>query len=106
MIAPEDLVPQRRNDVIETIAGLRGTEYASRLQIAAALMGTAAQCESAIIDGSRVATAILIGTLSEMLRVYLPQVTGVSEQDIQAAVKAQASDIADVKAKVRKEMGL
>lgn len=106
MITPEDLVPERRNEIIENIASLRGAEYAKRLQIATALVGTASQCEAAVIGGSRVATAIMIGTLSEMLRVYLPQVTGVSEQDIQAAVKAQASDMADVKAKVRKEMGL
>lgn len=106
MITPEDLIPQRRNDVVETIAGLRGAQYAHRLQIAAALMGTAAQLESAVTDGSRVATAILIGTMSEMLRVYLPDVTGVSEQDIQAAVKAQASDFADIRATVKREMGL
>lgn len=106
MITPQDLVPERRNEVIETIERLRGTEYSKRLQVASALIGTAEQCREAAAAGSLIGAVVMSATVLEMLRQLLPGITGLQVQDIQAAVKAQASDRADIKAKVKRELGL
>lgn len=106
MITPQDLIPERRDEVIETIERLRGPEYAKRLQVVSAIIGTAEQCQEAVAAGHLIGAILMSTTVVEMLRQLLPGITGLQAQDIQASVKAQTGDRADIRNKVKKELGL
>ena len=101
-----DLQPERTLDVLETIERLRGSEYADRLKFAINMINTSAACEEAIVEGKRMKAIICASMAGAMLCHELPKLLGLSPEDVSAALKAQNSDLVDIKAKLKKELGL
>lgn len=92
-------------DVIETIEKLRGVQYADRLRFAVNIGSLLAQCEAAIVDGSRMQSIILASLAGAVWADQMPKVLGLEPSDVAAALKAHSGDKADIVAKLRAEFG-
>lgn len=104
-LSPDDLRAERTMDVIETIEKLRGVTYADRLRFAVNISSLLAQCESAVIDGSRLTAMITASLAVAVCAEQMPKVLGLEPADVAAALKAHSGDKADIVAKLRQEFG-
>lgn len=104
-LSREDLRPERTMDVIETIEKLRGVQYADRLRFAVNISGLLAQCEAAIVDGSRLQACIVASLAVAVCADQMPKALGLEPGDVAAALKAHTGDKADIVAKLRQEFG-